>query len=347
MRPLLYYVHHQGLGHWRRALAVAAHLSVPVVFASSTPPPRPLPSTGRFVRLPLDHSAATAMPAPDAQGQLHWAPLHQGGLLERHRQLLAAATRNRPVLAVVDVSVEVTVLLRTSGIPVIAVRLPGEREDPPHRLGFALADRTVMPVPAEWGLHAGLARTEAVGLVAATYPPSIPHPTRDGRQVLVIVGRGGSRLDETQCARIAAELPDHQVRVLGLNPPLDRATGNLTFAGQVDDPRSDLATASVVIGNAGLGTVGDVVTASRPFVVLPEDRPYGEQAATGRALAAGEAAVVLSTIPGPGAWKAAVTRAQAAGAPRLRADGATRFARLIEEHSAGLEPIPRPIPVTA
>ena len=345
MRPILYYVHHQGLGHWRRALAVAAQLSVPVVFASSTPPPRPLSPRGQFVRLPLDHSAA-AMPDPDAQGQLHWAPLHQGGLLERHRLLLAAAARHGPVLAVVDVSVEVTVLLRTSGVPVIAVRLPGEREDPPHRLGFALADQTVMPVPAAWGLHAGLSRTEAVGLVGATRPLPDPRPDRNRRQVLVIVGRGGSRLDETQCTRIATDLPDHQVRVLGLNPPATHSMRNLTFAGQVDDPRPDLASASVVIGNAGLGTVSDVVTAGRPFVVLPEDRPYGEQAATGQALAATGAAVVLSELPPPGGWKQAVARAQAGGAPHLVADGATRFARLIEEHCAELEP-PMALPVTA
>ena len=365
MRSVLYYVHHHGLGHWRRALAVTAHLSRPVIFASSAPPPQPLPASARFRLLPNDFPAPDEAGA-DAHGRLHWAPSRHDGLLGRHHLLLAEAARHRPLLAVVDVSVEVTVLLRTSGIPVIAVRQPGRRDDDAHTLGFALADEVVMPVPEEWGLHAGLARTTAVGLVGADAPAGLGSGglgpaefesagfgpakfetaglvsaaamgTPDRPRVLIVVGQGGSRLDAHQCALIAADLPDHQVRVLGLRPNRRSGPGNLTFVGRVNDPRAELAAADVVIGNAGLGTVSDVVGAGRAFVAVPEDRPFDEQHATGRALAAHRHAVVLTDLPAAGGWRTAVAQAIARGPADLTVDGAARFAELIEARAAAGE----------
>ena len=370
MRSVLYYVHHQGLGHWRRALAVTAHLSRPVIFASSAPPPQPLPASARFRLLPNDFPAPAEAGA-DAHGRLHWAPSRHDGLLGRHHLLLAEAARHRPLLAVVDVSVEVTVLLRTSGIPVIAVRQPGRRDDDAHTLGFALADEVVMPVPEEWGLHAGLARTTAVGLIGAGAPDALGPAglgsaefetaefetagfgsagfgsaglrsaaavgAPDRPRVLIVVGQGGSRLDAHQCALIAADLPDHQVRVLGLRPNRPFGPGNLTFVGRVSDPRAELAAADVVIGNAGLGTVSDVVGAGRAFVAVPEDRPFEEQHATGRALAAHRQAVVLTDLPAAGGWRTAVAQAIARGPADLTVDGAARFAELIEVRAAAGE----------
>lgn len=344
MRPILYYVHHQGQGHWRRALAVAEQLDRPVVLASSSAPPRRLAPSCRYLPLPLDYSAGQDHTGNDANGQLHWAPPHHDGLLQRHQILLEAAERYRPPLAVVDVSVEVTVLLRTSGIPVVAVRQPGERVDPAHELGFGLADEVIMPVPPEWNLHQGLPRTRAVGFVSGTHLPSLKTNNGGRLRAVVVVGSGGSRLDSGRCAQIASELPDHDVHVLGL---AGRSVGNLVYRGQVEDARGDLGEASVVIGNAGLGTVGEVLTAGKPFVVVPEERPFGEQDATAAALEATGAAVVLHHLPEPGGWARAVQKATAP--PPVASDGAQAFAHLLEERAGLTDPLPeRPrVPVGA
>lgn len=365
MRPVLYYVHHHGLGHWRRALAVTAALDRPVVLASSAPPPLPLPVHARWLALPMDAPArefADPEEGPEedaltARGRLHWAPPCHTGLLERHLQLLAECRRSDMVTAVVDVSVEVTVLLRTSGIRVIAVRLPGERTDPAHRLGFDLADEVVMPVPARWGLHRGLPRTRAVGLVGlAERDTTIPAARRDQPadgarrrpRIAVVVGRGGSRLDASVCDRIAADLPEYDVRVLGLDPvPVagavsGRTRSNLFLLGRVEDVRGELRRAAVVVGNAGLGTLGDVVPTGRPFVVLPETRPFGEQTATAAALEAAGAAVRLRDLPGRGGWRHAVDAALVLGGPELVADGAPRLAAIVEEHARVAEGADRP-----
>jgi UDP-N-acetylglucosamine--N-acetylmuramyl-(pentapeptide) pyrophosphoryl-undecaprenol N-acetylglucosamine transferase len=323
--PLLWYVHHHGSGHWRRALAVSRLVDREVVYLSSSAPAGPLPPGHRLVRLPLD--APASQHGATAHGRFHWAPTHHAGLLARQALMLATVQAVSPALAVVDVSVEVTVLLRGAGVPVVAVRLPGERHDSAHRLGFDVADQVVMPVPEAWNLHAGAARTTAVGLVSGLgglpEPPPPPGPPR----VVVLVGRGGSRLDLAQCARLALECPQWSVTVLGL-PPAAGQPDNLRMPGHVDDPGEHLASAAVVVGNCGLGTVADVVRVGRPLIVVPEERPFGEQAATAAALR--DEAVVLDDLPGPRGWPHALDAAVRSGPPRLAADGAARFADLIE-----------------
>ncbi|GAB3271110.1 glycosyltransferase [Kineosporia babensis] len=298
MQPILYYVHHQGTGHWRRALAVAAELDRPVVFLSSVAPPDALPPSGTYVALPLDIPADPEN--HDAHGHLHWAPVHQAGLLARHRFILEAAERYQPALAVVDVSVEVTVLLRTSGVPVVSVRLPGQRDDCAHALGFGLSDQIVTPVPSAWGLHAGLPRTQAVGLVTRARPVPLQGNNNGRPRAVIIIGTGGSRIDARTCAEIAADLPEHDVTVAGLSPAkLSVLPDNLYFEGRVKDAAPFIRSASVVIGNTGLGTVGEVLAAGKPFVALPEPRAFGEQEVTARALEETGAAAVLWDLPHP------------------------------------------------
>jgi hypothetical protein len=362
--PVLWYVHHQGAGHWRRALAVVRRLTREVVLISSAEPPGPLPEHARWVRLaddfPLDPGRTPAR--VEAGGTLHWAPPHHRGLLDRHGAILAEAAQLRPSLAIVDVSVEVAVLLRASGVPVIAVRLPGQRTDFAHRLGFDLADEVVMPVPAHWGLQTGLARTVSVGLVSGlvTGPvparfgtgripgqpqePGSPDRSADG-PVVIVVGQGGTRIDPAVCVRIASEVPERKVRVMGLDHPLEMSlstTPNLTFLGRIPDPSHELAAACTVVANCGLGALADTVSARRPLVVLPEDRPFGEQRASASALRSNNEAVVLDYLPASGGWRTAIEAAIFLGPPPLVADGAARFAERIEQRAVSEDALRNP-----
>ena len=205
----------------------------------------------------------------------------------------------------VDVSVEVGVLLRVSGLPVIAVRLPGDRDDAPHQLLFDLARDVVLPVPASWAMG-----SVSVGLVPGVQGQfSATEP--DG-PVVVIRGGGGSVLDGAHLACLRRAVgPDRVVVAEGDVGPL-------------------LSRASVVVGGTGLGTVADVARAGRPFLGLSDARPFGEQVATGRALADHEAAEIAFTVPADeAAWCSALARASAAGPLRADTGGAQRFADLI------------------
>ena len=89
-----------------------------------------------------------------------------------------------------------------------------------------------------------------------------------------------------------AQTPDWEWTVLG------RALGTWT-----SDPYAAICDADVVVTHAGQGAIADVAAGRRPAVVIPADRPYGEQRATAEVLAAGGWPVqVEQTFPRSG-WR--------------------------------------------
>ena len=143
-----YYVHHQGEGHVTRAAAIAAHLHGTQVTGLSSRT-RPDGWAGPWVRLERDDAPAPGDGAdPAAGGVLHWAPLAHAGLRARMAQIAAWVAATAPRLVIVDVSVEVTVLVRTMGVPVVVMALPGARSDPAHQLAYRLAKAIIAPWPA-------------------------------------------------------------------------------------------------------------------------------------------------------------------------------------------------------
>lgn len=319
-RPVLWYVHHHGTGHWRQALATCRHLDRPVVFASSSPPPAPPAPYARWFELADDRDRSPR--SPTAGHRLHWAPLGHRGLLQRHRQLLQLAEEIRPAVAVVDVSVEIVVLLRMSGIPVVSVRLPGGRDDEAHQLGFDLSDVVVAPVPAGLGVVPPGPTTHHVGFVSAIELGE--RPWRAGGPIVVVAGTGGTRIGDDVAAQLAFRYPDRTIELIG---------GSRAHGGTwLDDPEPMLARASVVVGNAGLGTVADSLACGRPLVVVPESRPFGEQSATAAALADHQLAVVVEDPQDADELAAAISTAERRGPtdPAL-ARGAVAFAAVIDD----------------
>jgi UDP-N-acetylglucosamine--N-acetylmuramyl-(pentapeptide) pyrophosphoryl-undecaprenol N-acetylglucosamine transferase len=327
---VLWYVHHHGTGHWRQATAVARRLARPVVFASTRQPSVPLRDGDCWVRLTGD--LAPVPRDPTAGGRLHWAPIGHHGLLARHRQLLTLAADVAPAVAVVDVSVEVAVLLRLSGIPLVSVRMPGHRDDAAHRLGFDVSDVVIAPVPAWLDLVPCLPSTRHVGFVSNIAPR--PRPWQAGGPVVVLTGTGGSRLDLDRAAALARRLPGRLIQLVGTGAGQEtghRAPANLRTTGWVDDPEPILSQASVVVGNAGVGTVADVIATGRPLVVVPEARPFGEQAATAEALDRAGLAGVVEDPRDVDALIGAISTAERRGPADVRlAGGAASFAALVD-----------------
>lgn len=326
---MLWYVHHHGNGHWRRALAVAEVACTPVVLASSAAPPWTLPANAEFLELPADADADGAGGTvgeaagghgdtdPTAGGALHWAPLGHRGLLQRHALLLRTAAELGVRHAVVDVSVEVTVLLRASGLAVTLVQLPGQRGDRPHQLGRDLATRLVSPTPPGWQL-AGDAIP--LGLVSPLAGPSHVRAARSDANdlngpVVVVAGAGGGGLEK---------------RALGFLRQA-AAPREVVVAAGGQDMAITLGAASVVVGATGLGTVADVAAVGRPFVALPAERPHGEQQATAEALRLRRLAVVPGSSPDSvEAWRATLETAAELGPLRAAVDGAEHFAALLD-----------------
>jgi hypothetical protein len=273
-----WYVHHHGAGHLYRARAVMAVLERPATVLSSLP--RPEDWEGPWVELAGDDGGAPR--DPDAAGFLHWAPFHHDGLRSRMADISAWIAWAQPELMVCDVSVEVAVLARLHGVPVVCVAMPGDRSDAPHRLAYGLATGLVGCWPP--GAHGDLeglpeaeaARIQQVGGLSR-FPVAQPRPRRSGPpRVTLLQGAGGSELsaDVLECA--TAETPQWEWTVLGGDLGVWR-----------EDPFNVICDADVVVTHAGENAVAEVAAARRPAVVVPGKRPHGEQEASARALERG------------------------------------------------------------
>jgi len=312
-----WYVHHHGLGHLTRLQAVAAHLRVPVAGLSSLP--EPASWAGPWVRLARDDGAVAAdadLSALDVtcHGALHWVPLHDSGLAERTAQVASWIAANEPALVVVDVSVEISVLARLAGVPIVVVAMPGHRGDRAHRLAYDLADALLAPWPegthdTGWPEH-WRRKLWAVGgisgLDASAAPGDLVTPAPDGtrsreaggaRRVLVVWGAGGTDVGADQLDRARAATPGWTwVERSPRNPSPDLA--------------AELAGADVVVTHAGQNAVADVAALRRPAVVVAQQRPFGEQVATAEAVDRLHAGVGLAAWPADAArWPAILQRA--------------------------------------
>ena len=311
-RPVGYYVHHHGHGHRARAEAVLRHLRAPAVVLTSAPLTEGLARVADVVPLPLDTDVEGGAPP----SFLHYAPIESAGLRERMATIAAWAARARPALLVVDVSVEVALLGRLLGLPVVVVRQHGTRTDLPHRLAYEAAAALLAPYPV--GLEDDTAPDDvrakthyAGGFSRFDGRPPVPRDASDGDGrpgVLVLSGSGGSARTPEQIAAAARATPDWEWTVLGGGEALTSVSENVRWRGWTEDPWPHLSRADVVVAHAGHNAVMEVAAARRPLVCLPEARPFDEQHGKARALERLGAALVLDRWPKPAAW------------PRLLAD---------------------------
>ncbi|MFD3516049.1 glycosyltransferase [Streptomyces sp. NPDC058657] len=329
-----YYVHHQGRGHLHRAVCVARHLRAPVTGFSSLP--RPDDWTGEWVRLPLDvgsgHRGPDAVqPAdPTARGRLHWVPRHHPGLRDRMGAVADWVTRRGPSLFVSDVSVEMTLLVRLMGVPVVAAAMRGDRSDPAHQLGYDVADALLAPWPASlpepgWP-RAWRDKTVHTGAFSRyDGRPRVRAASTDGtREVVVMLGAGGAGVDDDGFRRAQARTPGWSWTFLG-------GPGG----PWIDDPWPVLCRADVVVTHGGQNAVAECAAARVPTLVVPQDRPHGEQRATAEALRTGGLATVCASWPAPEEWAGLLDRTMRHRSPDRWAgwapgDGARRAADALD-----------------
>lgn len=350
-----YYVHHHGAGHGHRFSALAAEMPGELVGLGSGPRPSTAARDAAWVPLASDADGPPALD-PTAGGALHWSPLRHPGMQERTAQLAAWVAEARPAAIVVDVSVEVALTARLLSVPTVLVAQHGARDDPPHRLAYASASAVVAlwhagqhpdpPAAAGSVRHVGpISRfdgrigapgTAADRLASAAAPPSVASAAapaaNHARTVLLLLGRGGHavRAEDLTRAR-AATAPDWQWEVLG-----DPALGG--HEAPADAVWAALHRADVVVAPASNNCVAEVAAARRPFVALPQDRPFGEQRAHAAQLRASGLAEVVDGWPAAEQWpdvlQAAVARGGEVWSSHATGQGAARFAAAVREVAA-------------
>lgn len=306
-RPIGYYVHHQGAGHWQRACLIAAALDRPVTLIGTLAEIDTRGAPGAILDLPDDR--LTGFDGRDGEDDrpraLHYAPLCADNIRARMGRLAAWIAAADPILLVVDVSVEIALFARLLSVPTLSVRLAGNRTDTPHLEAFRAAERVLAFFPPE--LEAAgtpdwvRAKTLHAGFVSAD--ATADATLREDDSIVVIYGRGGAGGGFDELAAAARAVPDRAWHVLG---PV-RETGaarpaNLHLHGWVADPAPFLARAALVVGAGGDGVVAGVARAAKRFVCIPEPRAFDEQVAKAEALHAMGAAIHVPDWPKSGEW---------------------------------------------
>lgn len=292
-RPIGYYVHHHGAGHRTRASAIANHADGRITLIGT----RLAGQTGEhaYVDIPddrLDQVFDGRDGSAERPSALHYAPLDHDGIRRRVSAITHWIAEQRPALMIVDVSCEIAMLARLASVPTICVRLGGRRDDFPHLEAYRSATAIVAPFaqalddPAtpDWVRHKTVYAPGLIDRVATTVV--------DAGSVVVVGGRGGSAIDGAVWARAARTTPDRIWQIIGDCPPVVDPPPNFVRVGWVDDAPARIARAAIVVGSAGDGVVGAVLAARRPFICLPEDRPFDEQRSKAAQLVAAGAALL-------------------------------------------------------
>lgn len=333
-----FYVHHHGRGHVSRTQALLEELHLPATVLTSAPVDDGAFPGARVVRLPLDTGTPESTLALPPPSHLHYAPVGVPGLRERTAVIARALADVAPALLVVDVSVEVAQLARIAGVPTVIVRQHGARWDPPHVAAYEGALGLLAPFgpDLEEPDAPPMVRRRtfyASGLVRRATGEADREGVRRGlgwaatdRGVVVLLGSGGAGPGPGDIAAAARATPDHRWLVVGRGEHTDPA---VVATGWVDDPVRYVAAADVVVGAGGHNTVMEVASTGRPFVCIPEDRPFDEQRRKAARLRELDVAEVVEAWPAPATWPEVLARAEARGGgglSRLADPGSTRRA---------------------
>lgn len=311
MSTVGWYVHHHGAGHLTRFTAIRPHLEHEVVVFSSLPAPRKLPDDTTWVVLARDDDdvigddGVVRSPRdadPTARGLVHWAPLGHPGHTSR-LAAIAAELASRPFAAfVVDVSAEVALFVRLLGVPPVVMTQPGDRSDAPHRLAYDAAERIIAPWPSTAHPSPALERVaERVVVVGgiSRFAERIRDREPVPGSVLVLGSSGDADSARDRFDRAETASPEWRWSSIGL-PDQQR----------VDDPWELLQSAEVVVSAAGQNSVADLAAVGARAVVIPQERPFGEQVATGAHLGSAGLAVVEREWPAAPDWTAVLERAR-------------------------------------
>lgn len=345
-----WYIHHHGAGHLHRFLSVAPELADDITVLSSLPRPESPESPeacagAEWIDLPLDVPLSPAQEGTVAAGGLlHWAPLGDTGYRSRMAMIAEWIARTHPAAVVVDVSVEVALLVRLMGVPVIWVAQRGIRDDQAHRLAYAAAEVIIAPWTAATdpfpagppaSTSAPPARTVHVGALSR-FDRCIPSPTPDARRVGLLLGFGGHAVHGDDIAAAAAATPDWTWEIaagveVGEHP-------NVISHPPDCDVWGLLNRAAVVVSSASGNAISEVAAARRPLICLPQDRPFDEQHQQAAALSGAGLALVADAWPPAGHWPDLLDRARAHGGSGWSAlhdsAGAKRFAAVIRSVTA-------------
>lgn len=297
-----YYAHHHGTGHLRHAQRLAELGGMDLQVTSTGERRHDLLSGDLdYVALPADSGPLQHPGKMRAGDPLHYAPVGPA-IQQRFATLNRAWARFAPDVVMVDVSVEVAMFARLSGYPVAFRRMPGDRRDRAHELAYEIADALFGYFPAELEDPSHLAafgnKSHYLGVPGSLPAPSDPAAAPSGRRRVLVQTSLASAIPARPLAAAAAASPGWLWEVAGaVEEDGTKLPENLLLHGVLPDPDRAMAAADLVISSAGHNAVAAAAASGRPVMLVPEERPHGEQLHFARALEG------IAGIPMLGSWE--------------------------------------------
>lgn len=337
-RPVGYFVHHHGHGHAKRCLAIAQQLHPrPVTIFCAKPALFPnLPENADVVRIPNFHgkqARSRQLHDQPACQALDCAPVGVSAIRGTGGIIAAWFARQDPALFVVDVSAELALLARICSVPVVKIRMHGDRDDLAHQAAYSACTAMLAPYDesleqADWPAHLRQRTFYTGGLIDTR--SEVPTRARareklglspDQRIFVVVAGDGGVGIPIAPVTMAARAYPDALWLTVGKTVRYGHETdfSNLTDVGWVDNVSDYIAAADVVIATPGDTLTHEIARIGRPLICIPEWCYYNEQACKAEALAARNLAVYSPTWPASFAqWRRLVDQALECDLPGQR-----------------------------
>lgn len=280
---IAFYVHHHGSGHLMRSLQVANKLKDYhiTLFGSSLHNLSDIGDNTDVVHLPLDVEQADNNISLQQRelSTLHYAPILISGIRERAAIITNAFKNLYPLILVVDVSVEITMLARLSGIPTIVIMQHGKRVDFAHLSAYESAEKLIAPFSEDmYNGENGWVKNKTVFTGGfSRFDGRMPVVKVIKKKIAILIGAGGTSIDSNVVNHIALQCKSFEFHVFGEVYHPDQKPVNVTYHRYCSDPFDEISSSYIIIGNTGHNTVMEVASLNKRFVGIPEPRPFFEQ----------------------------------------------------------------------
>lgn len=199
----------------------------------------------------------------------------------RAKALAEAIELYRPKAFYCDGVPELAIMVRGMGVPVVLVHLPGDvMNDPTQVFAHELADHIVAHFPAslEQTNYQYASKTYYSGYISKYASRESKRSNIDNVTILL----GYDNYDESVLKKITADQNTHFTLIGNKqNYDLDK---NCIQLGPIKDI-SEAIVGDIVITAAGQNTIAELLSLGKRLILLPEPRPYDEQAVHASVLA--------------------------------------------------------------
>ncbi|UZO82404.1 hypothetical protein NBT05_08000 [Aquimarina sp. ERC-38] len=275
-----YYAHYHGYGHSNYANELMKELQEDMTIFS----PSSFDFTYKEQVVPIEDEELTGteydMEYYETPEYLHCAPMNLSKITSRSATILNTILEKKIKLLLVDVNVEIATLARVASVPFAYRRMFGKRNDAPHLNAYREACFLMAYYPEslesedtpDWVRR----KTYYTGFISKAKttgnyldPVGVPF-------ILVIQGKGGSKMDASFYKKLADRFTNTKIIVLG-SVPEHQQHKNITYPGFVSNIIPYIDHADYIISSCGSNTTSELLSRKRKFLMVPEERPFEEQ----------------------------------------------------------------------